>query len=73
VSIYSVTLKSTGVTYHLTLAIRSFLNLDYIPVDIRNDCLSVQNVVVDVGNESVGVRSSYVCIYCKLSLGIDRQ
>ena len=53
-----MTLKSTGVTYRL-MAISSFLNLDYIPMNI--------------GNDGVGVHGSYVCVYYKLSLGINGQ
>jgi len=50
-----VTLKSTSVTYRLILGTSPFLALEYVPMNIGNDGVGIQNAVVDVRNEGVGI------------------
>ena len=62
------------------LAISPILTLQYVPVNIGNDGVGVQNAAVDIRDKGVGVhdvvmnvRNSYVCVYSKLSLGTNGQ
>jgi len=71
-------LQSTSITYRLMLAISPLLSLEYVPVNIGNDGVSIQNAALDVRNQGaavhnvlMNVRNSYMGIYCELSLKIN--
>ena len=39
-------------------------------MDVRDHGVSARNIIPKLGNDGMSVGNSYMCVYCKLGLGV---
>ena len=70
--------NGTSVTYRPVSVVIPLLAFQRVPAHVINNGVRVysdgtcgSNIVMNIGDKSVSVHDSYVCIYRKLSLGMN--
>ena len=60
--------------HHNTMYVRNHdMGARDIILGVGDDGVGSHDVTLDVGNNGLGIRNGYVCVYRKLSLGVNGQ